>query len=64
MAEKLLSRKDTAQRLAMSTRTFARHKAKLIALGLQVVKIGQYVKFREASLDKLIQRLSEDGGLL
>lgn len=63
MAEKLISRKEVSDRLNISTRTFARRKAKLIALGLQVVQIGQYAKFRESSLDKLIQRMAENGGL-
>lgn len=63
MAEKLLSRRETAKRLSMSPRTFTRHKAKLMAFGLQAVQIGQYPKFRESSLDRLIQRLAETGGL-
>lgn len=63
MAERLLSRRETAQRLNMSPRTFTRHRAKLLAFGLQMVQIGQYPKFRESSLDRLIQRLAENGGL-
>ena len=63
MGEKLLSRKDAAQRLDMSSRSFARHRPKLMALGLQTVQIGQYPKYREASIDRLIQRLAENGGL-
>lgn len=62
MPERLLSRLETAQRLNMSTRSLSRHKARLMALGLQAVQIGQYPKFRELSLDKLIQKLAEDGG--
>jgi hypothetical protein len=62
MAEKLLSRRETAQRLSMSCRTFTRHRARLMALGLQAVQIGQYPKFRESSLDRIIQRLAENGG--
>lgn len=62
MAENLLSRKEAAQRLNMSPRTFSRHKARLMALGLQAVQIGQYPKFRENSLDRIIQRLAENGG--
>jgi hypothetical protein len=62
MVEKLISRKEASARLSISTRTFARRKAKLMALGLQAVQIGQYPKFRESSLDKLIQRLAENGG--
>jgi hypothetical protein len=61
MSERLLSITETAQRLDMSTRSFARHKAKLVAMGLQTVKIGQYAKFRESSLDRVIQRLAENG---
>lgn len=63
MAETLLSRKEVSLRLNISTRTFARKKAKLIAFGLQAVQIGQYPKFRESSLDRLIQRLAENGGV-
>lgn len=59
--EKLLSAKEIAKRLAMSPRTFSRHKAKLMALGLQAVRIGQYPKYRESSLDKLIERLADNG---
>jgi len=62
MTERLICRKEVSQRLSISTRTFARRKAKLMALGLQTVQIGQYPKFRESSLDKLIQKLAEDGG--
>ena len=62
MAERLLSRKEAADRLSMSTRSFSRHRAKLMALGLQAVQIGQYPKFRESSLDKLIEQLAENGG--
>ena len=62
MAERLLTRKEAANRLSMSSRSFSRHKAKLMALGLQAVQIGQYPKFRESSLDKLIQRIAENGG--
>lgn len=62
MAEKLLSRKEAANRLGISPRSFSRHRAKLMALGLQAVQIGQYPKFREASLDRLIERLADQGG--
>lgn len=63
MAERLLSRAETAKRLDMSTRSFDRHKAKLMARGLQTVKIGKYAKFRESSLDGVIQRLAEREGI-
>lgn len=59
MAERLLSRKEAAQRLSMSSRSFTRHRPKLVALGLQAVQVGQYPKYREASLDRLIQQLAE-----
>lgn len=62
MAERLLSREEVARRLDMNPRTFTRHKAKLMALGLQAVQLGQYPKFRESSLDRVIQRLAESGG--
>lgn len=62
MAERLLTRKEAAQRLSMSPRSFSRHRAKLMAAGLQAVQIGQYPKFRESSLDRLIQRMADNGG--
>jgi predicted DNA-binding transcriptional regulator YafY len=62
--EKLLSAKEIARRLAISTRTFSRYKARLMALGLQAVKFGQHPKYRESSLDAVIKRLAELGGRL
>ncbi len=62
MPEKLLTRKEAAERLHMHPVTFSRCKAKLLALGLQPVRIGGFDKFREASLDGLIKRLAENGG--
>ena len=63
LRERLLSRNHVAERLNISPRTFSRYKAKLIALGLQPAKLGQYEKFREASVDGLIQQLIKIGGL-
>ena len=64
MPERLLSRSEVALRLNISPRTFSRYKAKLMALGLQAVQIGQHPKFRESSLDTLIEKLAEMGGRL
>ena len=64
MSERFLNHKQVAERLCMSSRSFYRRRAKFIALGLQMVKIGQGIKYREASLDKLIQTLSEQGGAI
>ncbi len=61
MAEKLLSKLETASRLSMTIRTFDRYKPKLIARGLQPVKIGGYLKYRESSLDKIISKTAETG---
>lgn len=46
----------------MSPRTFDRHRPRLIAMGLQKIDIGQKLRFREASVDKVIRNLAENGG--
>ena len=61
MTEKLLTRKEVARRLGMSYRTFSRHKAKLIAMGLMQIRISKHQKFRESSLNKLITKISREG---
>lgn len=61
MPEKLLTRKQVAERLGISPMTFSRHRARLIAKGLQQVDFGQYPKYRESSLYKLIKNAAETG---
>ena len=61
MAEKLISRQDAAEMLGVSTRTFSRIKAKLIARGLKSVKVGRYTKYLQSSLDNLILKAIRTG---
>ncbi|HEG44629.1 MAG TPA: DNA-binding protein [Phycisphaerales bacterium] len=62
MAEKLLTIDTIAKRLGVSRRTFYRLRARLMARGLQEVCVGKLRRYREASLDRVIQRLAETGG--
>ncbi|KKK79786.1 hypothetical protein LCGC14_2829990 [marine sediment metagenome] len=64
MAEQLLTIDTISKRPGISRRTFYRIRARLIAKGLQEVCIGQIRRYREASLDRIIQRLAETGGSL
>ena len=59
MAERLLTRKQVAERLGVSPVTFSRHRARLIAKGLEQVNFGQYPKYTESSLEKLIKWAAE-----
>ncbi len=59
MAELLLSAKQSAQRLGLSLRSFYRYRSKLIARGLQAVRAGRRITYREASIDRLIQTAAE-----
>jgi len=53
MAEALVSIKETSKRLGISIRSFHRHRKKLIAVGLQIVRLGQRVTVRERSIDSI-----------
>ena len=59
MAERLLDIKETAARLGISVRSFHRHRTKLIAVGLQIVRLGQRVTVREGSIDAVIRYAAE-----
>ncbi|GEM_PF-5067131 len=59
MDEQLLTPKQVSQRLMISTRTLARNRAKLLAHGLQVVRVGKTAKYRKSSLDAAIRNLAE-----
>ncbi len=59
MAELLLSAKQSAQRLGLSLRSFYRYRHKLIARGLQAVRAGRRITYREASIDRIIQNAAE-----
>lgn len=60
--EKLLTIDDVARRLGVVTKTVRRHLYELRANGLQQVSIGsnsRLIRFREASLDRMIRRAAE-----
>ncbi len=59
MSEQLLTAKQSAQRLGICYRTFNAWRPRLVAKGLQEVFVGKSRKFRQASLDKLIQQAAE-----
>lgn len=59
MAEQLLSPTDVYKKLRISRAKFYRIRAKLIANGLQVVKIEGSIKYRQSSLDRMIARAAE-----
>ncbi len=64
MPETLLKLNETARRLGISRRQFYRLRPRFIAKGLQEVRVGQFRKYREASLDHVIQKAAENGGVL
>jgi hypothetical protein len=59
MAEALVSIKEASRRLGISIRSFHRHRKKLIAVGLQIVRLGQRVTVRERSIDSVIEYAAE-----
>jgi len=60
MAERLLTIDDIAHRLGVVRLTVRRHIDKLRAKGLQQVGFGaRSVRFREASLDRMIKTAAE-----
>ncbi len=61
MAEQLLTTKQVAAKLAVNVRTFYRHRARLVAKGLQPVGFAKHPKYRESSLDRLIKQAAETG---
>lgn len=64
MAERLLQLSEVAKRLGVSRRQFYRLRPKLIARGLQEITVGQHRKYRESSLDHLIQKAAKNGHAL
>ncbi len=60
MAELLLNAKQASRRLGLSLRSFYRYRHKLIARGLQAVRAGRRITYREASIDRLIQNAAEN----
>ena len=61
MVEQLLTAKEAALRLGICYRTFNSYRPRLVAKGLQEVTVGRSRKFRQASLDRLIQQAAENG---
>lgn len=58
MDEQLLTPGQVARRLMVSTRTLNRNRAKLLAHGLQIVRVGKTVKYRKCSVDEAIRSLA------
>ncbi len=61
MAEQLMTPMDVARKLRISRATFYRFRGKLIAAGLKMIVVGEYKKYLESSLDRLIQKSAEEG---
>ncbi|HPD48660.1 MAG TPA: hypothetical protein P5279_17455 [Anaerohalosphaeraceae bacterium] len=61
MSEALLSAKKASERFGLSLRTFYRYREKLIAAGLQAVRAGRRIAYREATIDRLIKDAAENG---
>lgn len=62
MSEQLLTPTEVYKKLRISRSKFYRIRAKLIANGLQTVKIDGSVKYLESSLDRMILRAAEREG--
>jgi hypothetical protein len=54
MSEQLLTQTDVTRRLHISKTTFYRMRHRLAVLGLEHVILGGMIRYREASLDRLI----------
>jgi hypothetical protein len=59
MSEQLLTQTDVTRRLHISKSTFGRMRHRLAALGLQHVILGGMIRYRQASLDRLIADAAE-----
>lgn len=64
MPDHLLTPEQVAERLGISRSQFYRLKPVLIARGLQQVVVVHRKKYREASLDRLIEKVAVQGGVL
>lgn len=64
MSERLLQLGETAKRLGISRRQFYRLRPRLIARGLQEVRVGKLPKYREVSVDDIIRTAAETGRAL
>jgi hypothetical protein len=54
MSEQLLTQTDVTRKLNISKTTFYRLRHRLAALGLEHVILGGMIRYRQASLDRLI----------
>jgi len=61
--ERALTREETCKRLGLSTRSFCRQRARLIASGLQEIRFGGCVRYRERSINEIIRRAGDGGNL-
>ena len=61
MSEQLITAKQAALRLGICYRSFNSYRPRLVAKGLQEVRVGRSRKFRQASLDRLIEKAAENG---
>ena len=61
MSERLLTIDDVADRLAVSTTTL-RSKKFRDRLGLDVIRIGKNLRFRQTDIDNLINKNTECAG--
>lgn len=57
--EQLLTVKEATARLRINPTSFYKYRAKLMALGLQQVRIGRCVRYRESSVNRVIKRMAE-----
>lgn len=55
MAEQLLTANQVAKRLGISRRTFYRRRLELLRRGLQERIVGPSTRYREVTLDRLIE---------
>ena len=61
MAEQLLTPTDVKDKLKISRSKFYRLRARLIANGMQTVKVDGSVKYLESSIDEMILRCASEG---
>jgi Mn-dependent DtxR family transcriptional regulator len=59
MNEQLIKQTDVAKRLNISMTTFNRMRQRLAAAGLEHVILGGMIRYRQASLDRLIADAAE-----
>ena len=60
MTERLLNAEQASARLGISARSFLRNRAKLCAVGLQMVRLGKRINYREDSINRLIRYAAEN----